>query len=67
MFGLKPSLKCHASPRRAGFETHRVAQNSFNTRDVGRRIPPVGDCVTIRVDADRRSAVETATAQSLIE
>ena len=44
MLCLKPSLQRHAGPRRAGFETHGVAQNSFNARDVGRRIPPARDC-----------------------
>src|SRR2546423_14862163 len=58
MLCLKPSLQRHAGPCGAGFETHRVAQNSFNAGDVGRRIPPAGDGVTVRVDADRGGAGE---------
>ena len=64
---LQFCLKGEAESRGPRFEPQSIAENTFNAGDVWGRIPPAGDCLTIGIDADRRSAAEPAPAQGFVE
>jgi hypothetical protein len=67
MPSIEARLKRQAGSRGPGFETYGVAQNPFDAGDVGWRIAPAWDCLTIGIDADRGRAVESAPPQAFVE
>src|SRR5262249_23812351 len=60
-------LKRHACSRRASLEANRIAQNSFDARDVWQPGRSAGDGITIRINTDGRIAREASPAYCLIE
>src|SRR5262249_7873385 len=67
MLGFKPRLKGHAHPRDAALKRDGVSENSLDARNVGRRVAPAADGVSIGVNANGRISAEPLPAQCFIK